>query len=351
MYDCIIIGAGIAGLVAARDLSRAGLDVLLLEARDRIGGRILTECPDGSPIELGAEFVHGYPPDLLAELEHANLPHISSERAMYRSSGGKLLSSEEEAPDTIFRAMTEFRGDDISFAQLLDRVSATPQQKHEATRYVEGFNAADAGRVSVLSLAKQQRAEDAIHGDGIGFVGGGYTALVTAIAKQSSAKLLLSSPVTGVSWTHHSVTVCTAAQTFTARSAIVAVPITSLQSGSIRFDLSLGTKREALAHIAMGDVVRISMRFDQTFWTDLAPDLGFLFIEDAPPGAFPVFWSGSDPAHPSITAWTAGPKAAPLLTRTIGELASIACRQLPPTLDPELRPKSVHYHNWTADPS
>src|SRR5206468_8980721 len=107
--------------------------------------------------------------------------------------------SEEEAPDTIFRAMTDFRGDDISFAELLDRISATPQQKREATRYVEGFNAADATRVSVLSLAKQQRAEDAIHGDGIEFVRGGYSALVNAIAKQSSANLLLNSPVSSVS--------------------------------------------------------------------------------------------------------------------------------------------------------
>ena len=350
MHDCIIIGAGIAGLVAARDLSRAGLDVLLLEARDRIGGRILTECPAGSPVELGAEFVHGYPPDLLTELEHAKIPHIISERAMYRSSGGKLSQSEEEAPDTVFRAITEFRDDDISFAQLLSRISATPQQKREATRYVEGFNAADATRVSVLSLAKQQRAEDAIHGDGVGFVHGGYISFVTAIAQQSSGKLLLSSPVTSITWTQRSVTVRTAEQTLTASSAIVAVPITSLQSHTIEFDPPLYSKREALAHIAMGDVVRITMRFDQPFWTDIAPDLGFLFIEDAPPITFPVFLTGSDPTHPSITAWTAGPNADPLLTRTIGELASIACRQLGPIFGAELRPKSVHYHNWTADP-
>ena len=133
-------------------------------------------------------------------------------------------------------------------------------------------------------------------------------------------------------------------------SAIVAVPITSLQSHTIEFDPPLYSKREALAHIAMGDVVRITMRFDQPFWTDLAPDLGFLFIEDAPPGTFPVFWSGSHHNDPSITAWTAGPNADPLLTRTIGELASIACRQLGPIFGAELRPKSVHYHNWTADP-
>jgi len=71
----IIIGAGAAGLAAARDLSRAGRKVLVLEARDRIGGRVYTHRDPESPVpnELGAEFVHGKSPSLWQIANAANL--------------------------------------------------------------------------------------------------------------------------------------------------------------------------------------------------------------------------------------------------------------------------------------
>src|SRR5437879_9290414 len=71
----IIVGAGIAGLTAAEELCAAGLRVIILEARDRIGGRIFTKYDPvcGFPIELGAEFVHGRPPILLDRLQRERL--------------------------------------------------------------------------------------------------------------------------------------------------------------------------------------------------------------------------------------------------------------------------------------
>src|SRR5512143_3989699 len=73
--DVLVIGAGVAGLAAARDISASGLSVIVLEARDRIGGRIFTIRDEKSavPIELGAEFVHGGPPETLAVVRHARL--------------------------------------------------------------------------------------------------------------------------------------------------------------------------------------------------------------------------------------------------------------------------------------
>ena len=74
--DVVIIGGGAAGLAAARVLAKAGVSVELVEAQERLGGRILTvEDPDGQPIELGAEFIHGNPESTLALAKEAGLPH------------------------------------------------------------------------------------------------------------------------------------------------------------------------------------------------------------------------------------------------------------------------------------
>ena len=76
-YDCLVLGAGIAGLAAGRQMAEAGQRVLVLEARERVGGRLLTVYPGGeeTPVELGAEFVHGRPPELLALLDEAGLKY------------------------------------------------------------------------------------------------------------------------------------------------------------------------------------------------------------------------------------------------------------------------------------
>src|SRR5258708_22490180 len=72
-HDVVVVGAGMAGLTAARALAEAGLKVLVVEAQDRIGGRIWTRHVGDEAIELGAEFIHGRPPELWALVEEAGL--------------------------------------------------------------------------------------------------------------------------------------------------------------------------------------------------------------------------------------------------------------------------------------
>src|SRR6185436_4558813 len=84
----IVIGAGAAGLAAARDLSRAGCEVVVIEARDRIGGRVFTLTEPAVPVELGAEFVHGKSPALWKIAQRANLKlHEAGERHWYFDNG------------------------------------------------------------------------------------------------------------------------------------------------------------------------------------------------------------------------------------------------------------------------
>ncbi|HZL16456.1 MAG TPA: FAD-dependent oxidoreductase, partial [Polyangia bacterium] len=105
--EVLIIGAGVAGLTAARDLTAAGARVLVLEARDRLGGRVLTHhTPDG-PVELGAEFVHGAVEETLSVAREAALPLRETDRGPPRVSGTDRETAEEKAeqPADIFSAM------------------------------------------------------------------------------------------------------------------------------------------------------------------------------------------------------------------------------------------------------
>src|SRR5215216_2170403 len=89
--DAVVLGAGVAGLAAAQELSQAGLRVIMIEARDRIGGRIFTQRVPGHPlpIELGAEFIHGRPPESFALVEQAGL-------LVYEINGKRWLAQDSQ---------------------------------------------------------------------------------------------------------------------------------------------------------------------------------------------------------------------------------------------------------------
>src|ERR1041384_6245332 len=91
-FEVIIIGAGIAGLASALDLAHAGLRVAILEARDRIGGRIYTKRDPvtNAPIELGAEFIHGKPPEILDVLKKLGLRPVPASGEDWCVENGEL---------------------------------------------------------------------------------------------------------------------------------------------------------------------------------------------------------------------------------------------------------------------
>jgi monoamine oxidase len=119
--DVLIIGAGVAGLAASRELSRAGLKNIILEARDRIGGRINTHY-DLWPIELGAEFVHGKPPEVLQIAERAHLKLQNIPNLHWRLHNSVLTKSSEfwSKVEAAMDEMGHYSGSDQSFAQFLD---------------------------------------------------------------------------------------------------------------------------------------------------------------------------------------------------------------------------------------
>jgi monoamine oxidase len=357
----LIIGAGIAGLIAARELAQHGVNVTLLEARDRIGGRIRTERDsDGAICETGAEFVHGRPPELMAEIHRAQLSCSETDRRAYHVRRGKLSAFGEQTNSTwrIFQAIENYRGPDLSFCDLLSKIDASVHAKQQALRYIEGFNAAKADRISVLALARQQRAEDAIAGDTIRHILSGYDSLPQAVLAQIDRKRLdlrLSAAIKHVSWRPGEVIAHSADERFVANAAIITIPLSCLQQKTIAFDPPLRDLQEALAKLEMGHVVRLSLHFRKPFWKERAPGLGFLFDEDAHDNGFSVYWTGPDERTAVITAWTSGRRAEGLLTCSAEELTTIAIDSLAAmfALEPkELRQQliSTHYYDWARDP-
>ena len=163
--DILIVGAGAAGLAAARELTAAKFNIIVLEARDRIGGRIHTHLDSQltAPVELGAEFVHGKPPETLKLVERAALKLIElpNKHWYFRNA---VLSQSGEFWSKIEAAMADmenYHGPDEAFEEFLDEYS----RKHNvddirsmATLYVEGFHAAHADRISVRGLIKTNEA-------------------------------------------------------------------------------------------------------------------------------------------------------------------------------------------------
>jgi len=188
-FDVIIIGAGISGLAAALDLTRSGMTVEILEARDRIGGRIFTQYDStlNHPIELGAEFVHGLAPEIWLPLQQNNLKVNEVEGDLWCSIDQKLQKCDFfSKADKILSAMDDKHPDE-SFLDFLARRfpgGDHAEAKDWATRYVTGFNAANAEDVSVHWLVQNQEAEQQIEGDRAYLIAGGYQNLSNVFAKE-----------------------------------------------------------------------------------------------------------------------------------------------------------------------
>ncbi len=355
-YEAIVLGAGIAGLAAARAIAEAGRRVLVLEARERVGGRLLTIYPEGeiTPVELGAEFVHGRPPELLALLDEAGLAFYETEGEQMRYEGGSLhlAGGQESGFFALLEELSETEEDRSFDAFLADRKpSATDARR--ARQYVEGFNAADASRIGTRGLARQQAAEDAIEGDRSGRLRGGYRGLAEYLrgrVEAAGAALLLSTPVSAVEWQPGSASVTTAAgERYQARSVVVALPLGVLQACAVRFTPEPHAALAAAGRLAAGAVQRLVLRFRTRFWAERAPHMRFLFTADEMP---PTWWTTEPHQSGLLTGWLGGPRSLQvepeaLLRSGLRSLEQVFALQ-PGSLNQELL--GWYSHDWQKDP-
>jgi monoamine oxidase len=369
--DAVVIGAGAAGLAAARALSRAGRSVVVLEARTRLGGRIYTREDAGLPVpvDLGGEFIHGTADVSFALLRAANTVAIDTADGSFLYEDGELRAEHDPfamVEDVLARAKELPADVSIEdFVQQLRGDAALVDRERRYTRMlVEGFDAADPRIASTRALAEEW------NGDPTGQTSrqfrplGGYEPLLRALhgaLDPARVQIRLATPVHTLRWGRDGVIVDAttssgAPLSVRARTAIVTLPLGVLQANSVRFDPALPhAKQTALAHLVMGPVVKIVLRFRSAFWERVRGaryvDASFFHRADA---AFPTFWTLLPLRAPLLVGWAGGPKADALAGRDEAALTARALADVAALFggdaDPHGELEAVYTHDWQHDP-
>jgi monoamine oxidase len=366
--DAIVIGAGAAGLAAARSLAERSLRVMLLEARERTGGRVAQAPAARAAVaaELGAEFIHGPAAETMALLrEAANAALDTSGESWIRGAGGELLRDDDDfrAAGGIFDRAGTLEIDE-SVERFLQRFADDPALRKavaDARAFVEGFEAADPAIASVRSIAAElQSGVDSTSRRPLGGYRPMFDRLSDACAR-AGVRTELSTTVRRISWHRGAVTVdadCAGTpRTLRARTAIVTLPAGVLrQSGEIAFDPELpAAKRAALGRIEMGHVVKAIVRFRTAFWEKIRNgryrDAGFFHCTGGP---FAGYWTQFPVRSTSIVAWAGGPAAIALRECSDEERIARALEGFGALLgEPELARREFETgftHDWSRDP-
>src|SRR5712691_7726717 len=382
--DVLIVGAGAAGLAAARDLSHAGLTVTIIEARPRIGGRILTLHDPRSPVplELGAEFIHGASAETLPLAQAAGLAVLELPDTHELAAGGRFkpMGSFWELVDRMNHDLARrlaSRGKDFPVSEYLDSARVPAERRGLLRDFVQGFYAAHPDRLSAKSLAVETEGggdeADEVAGKQFRIANGG-DALMKWLRDgldPERTEVRLSTVAEAVEWKRGTVNVvCRGGDraplpTLRARTALITLPLAVLKAGVVRFDPALPAKQRALAGLEMGQVFKIVLRFREAFWEkpeflkerraqagSNGSGLTFLHAHGA---EVPTWWTSLPVRSPVLVGYVGAVAAEQLLAEeppsrlerslvALSEVLAVPRRELEEQLDASAS------HDWRADP-
>ncbi|MEO6167856.1 MAG: NAD(P)/FAD-dependent oxidoreductase [Chitinophagales bacterium] len=324
--EIIIIGAGASGMMAARELVKEGYSVLVLEGRNRVGGRIHTLVNNefSMPVELGAEFIHGTLPVTMQLLKEAGIGIIPMKGSTWQARNGKISDEESFFADwnlleSTFRSLKK----DMTIADFITLYFN--DEKHAALRaairgFAEGYDAADTHKASVFALREEWLNEE----ESTNYrVNGGYGKMMQFLEDEcvkGGAIIQLNAVAKEIRWEQNQVTViCKSGQQFKGAKIIITVPLGVLQQSAsgesaLSFIPPLPEKSAAIANMGFGSVIKVLIEFNKSFWKSIAlkkhfgknaDELSFL-ISDA---AIPTWWTQHPEQNALLTGWLAGPSS------------------------------------------
>jgi len=367
--DILIIGAGICGLYAARELSARGKTVMLLEAREKTGGRIRSITGDFSrPVDAGPEFIHGDLPLTKALIREAKGKFYEQEGKFYRSKKGNISESEEMIAgwDRLIKELKALKKD-VPLMEFLNthfNKKSDQELKSAVINMAEGFDAADANRISSFAV------RDEWTGDSMDLsyrIEGGYSILVdylTEECKKQGCMFLLGTTVKEINWKPEPVFVhCSDGRSYSSEQVLVTVPVGVMLADEsanchISFSPEIPERMKAFTQLGFGPVIKINMEFSSAFWADPAhktttPQLSglcFLLSESE----IPVWWT-QQPDAPFLTGWAGGSRAEKLKELSDKELFEKAMAALSEAMNTPLeflhsQLKAHSVSNWGMDP-
>lgn len=380
----VVLGAGAAGLAAARDLSHAGLRVTVVEARPRIGGRILTLHDPRSPlpVELGAEFIHGEAPETFAVAEAARLmvvelpDQVDVARDGRFTPHGNFWGMVDQMNHALAKRVAR-RSKDFPVSEYLRQVRP-PARRQLLQDFVEGFHAAYPERLSARSLAGESDGDDESAGrEHKQFrIPSGYAALAQWLhdgLDPARTEVRLSTVAEVLAWKGGDVRLTFRGgdgmplEPLRARVAVVTLPHAVLKAGGLRFDPPLPAKQRALAAIETSQVFKIVLRFRRAFWNE--PEFletrrrrgrgksigaGLTFLQ-APGAELLTWWTTLPVRTPLLTGWVGAKGAEALLAqepaiRLERSLVALSAVLAVPRRELEDLLESWASHDWRADP-
>lgn len=350
----IVVGAGIAGLAAARALADAGRSVIVLEATSRVGGRLRTDRSLGVPFDLGASWIHGTDGNPITELaKAANAPTIELDfddvTAFDEGGAPWQLADLERALatfSTLIDTVAAEGSDGTSFEQVLDEISADWSSDRLLAFLMSTYLTFDTGDLDQLSSTLYDEGET--FGDPEVVMSNGYDLLANYLAEGLDVRL--DHPVTTIDTTGNTVFVDSNGTQFAADNVIVAVPLGVLKARAISFEPSLPDEHlDAIDSVGFSAVDKFLFVWDDTFWDDT----DYLVYTPARRDVFNWFLNVNSlqPGANALMTFAYADEARASEARTDDEIVALVMQHLRDMYGPDIpAPTAMRRSSWATDP-